>query len=137
MSTFESNSKVRYVNELPTMTQKCENRRTNGSSPGITATVKKLWKSVAVVNEYDCTFLKLIDTVNGRMLPGTIGFASEQRHGDNWKTMRQVIYANLLAFVLTLAYALFISRFLCMYIWFFYLQKALKNDDSWSTLCQI
>ena len=114
MSTFESNSKVRYVNELPTMTRKCENRRTNGSSPGIKATVKKLWKSVAVVNEYDCTFLKLIDTVNDRMLPGTIGFASEQRHGDNWKTMRQVIYANLLAFVLTLVHLLFISRFLCI-----------------------
>ena len=47
-----------------------------------------------MVNEYDCTFLKLIDTVNDRMLPGTIGFASEQRHGDNWKTMRQVINAN-------------------------------------------
>ena len=68
-----------------------------------------------MVNEYDCTFLKLIDTVNDRMLPGTIGFASEQRHGDNWKTMRQVIYANLLGFVLTLIHALFRSRFLCIF----------------------
>ena len=115
MSTFESNSKVRYVNELLTMTRKGENRSTNESSPGIKATVKKFWKSVAVVNEYDCTFLKLIDTVNDRMLPGTIDFASEQRHGDNRKTVRQVIYANLLAFVLTLIHALFISRFLFIF----------------------
>ena len=137
MSTFESNSKVRYVNELPMMTRKFENRRTNGNSPGVVATVKKLWKSVAVVNEYDCTFLKVIGTVNDRMPPRTIGFASEQRQGDNWKTMRQVLYANKAFCVCTDARSRVVHITIFVYIWFVYLRKALKNDDSWSTLCQI
>ena len=46
------------------------------NSPGITASVKTLWNSMAVVNEYQCTFLKgvqLIDFVNDRMPPASMG----------------------------------------------------------------
>ena len=52
--------------------------KVKGKSPGITATDKTLWKSVAVVNEYDLAFIKpfqLMDLANDIMPPAIIGFA--------------------------------------------------------------
>ena len=55
------------------MTRKCENRRTlvRGHSPGITATGKHLWNSVAVANKYESLSSNAFN--NGEGLPGGEG----------------------------------------------------------------
>ena len=46
------------------------------------------------MNEVHLKGVQLIDFVNDRMPPASMGFASGQRQGDKRKTMGQLINAN-------------------------------------------